>query len=142
METRDILNYLGEVIGTMEKPEGTSETEWEAALACYSQPPYQPTLDEVIKKSLSSAEQFGKSLVEEFKLTNVKAGITQAGKTKTVADYCHWLDHYLSQGSLYAAITQIDIMLADANRPNLGLEPFVTDEILNTYKAKIEDYLS
>lgn len=42
METRDILNYLGEVIGTMEKPEGTSETEWEAALACYSQPPYQP----------------------------------------------------------------------------------------------------
>jgi len=37
---RDILNYLGDKIGELELPDGTSEQEWAAKLAYYSAPPH------------------------------------------------------------------------------------------------------
>lgn len=41
MEKRDILNYLGEKIGELELPIGTSEEIWQAKLALYAIPPIE-----------------------------------------------------------------------------------------------------
>ncbi|MEM4379134.1 MAG: hypothetical protein QXL01_00405 [Thermoplasmatales archaeon] len=102
---------------------------------------FAPKPEEIINKAITKAEMFGKSLIEEFKIGNVALGITQANKTKQVADYCHRLEHYLGTGSLYAAITEINTMLEDPAFSQLGLSPFITVERLADYKARIQAYL-
>jgi len=100
---------------------------------------FAPTPDQIVTKSLRGAEVFGRTLIESFKKENVLAGITQAGKTKAVADYCHKLEHYLGTGSLYAAIDEIDVLLLTVALS--GLSPFVTSTRLNDYKTKLQVYL-
>jgi hypothetical protein len=39
MESRNILNYLGDIIGVLELPSGTSEETWQKKLAVYALPP-------------------------------------------------------------------------------------------------------
>lgn len=39
METRDIFDYLGAVIGTLTMPDGTTEEQWQQALAPYASAP-------------------------------------------------------------------------------------------------------
>lgn len=101
-----------------------------------------PSISEIIDASLANAEKEGKRLIQKFKKENVLSGITQMNKTKEVSDYLHWMNHYLEQGSLYAAIQQVDIYIQDQNRANLQLEPFVTDEVLTGYKHELQDYLN
>ena len=45
METRDILDIEGNVIGTLEMPEGTSEETWALALAPYHTPIEEPVVE-------------------------------------------------------------------------------------------------
>lgn len=110
---------------------------WSGLTAAY----FQPTMSDMVDASLANATAFGATLIEAFKKSNVMAGITVYNKTKPVSDYLHWMNHYLEQGSLYAAIQQIDIYLADTNRASLGLSPFVTDDVLTNCKHQIQDYL-
>lgn len=101
-----------------------------------------PTIQQIVDKKLQDAVAFGEAIMDEFAINNILAGITQYGKTKTVTDYCHKLSHYISTGSLYAAVDEIDNMLADTvNRGILGLSPFITDDVLNYYKTKMKTYL-
>jgi hypothetical protein len=139
METREILNYLGEIIGELSLPEGTTEEQWEAALAPYSAAPIIPTMQQIVEKKITDAKEFGDKLLNEFATENVLMGITQAGKTIEVTDYLHKLSHYMMTGSLYAALTEIDVILADTNRDHLA--PFVTTERMEIYKDKIKQFL-
>lgn len=55
METRDILDYFGAVIGTLEMPDDTTEDQWTAALAPYAQPP--PTTIQLYEKKLMQQKE-------------------------------------------------------------------------------------
>jgi hypothetical protein len=102
----------------------------------------EPEIDYVSigKKIVRDAIEFGQELVIDFAGENVALGITQAGKTKEVADYLEDVQRYISSGSLYEVIDQIDDLIA--NTVPSSLSPFVTDERLLEMKEKIEDYLS
>ena len=63
MEKRDILNYLGEKIGELELPEGTSEEVWAAKLAVYAVAP--PTLAEEKAIKISKAQEAIRAFVNE-----------------------------------------------------------------------------
>jgi hypothetical protein len=55
METRDILNYLGEVVGTLELPDNTSEEVWAEKLALYAAPPPTPVIPDVSPRQIRQA---------------------------------------------------------------------------------------
>lgn len=102
---------------------------------------HQPsTAQDLINDRIKAATSFGDALLNEFTIENVMLGITQAGKTRAISNYCHKLAHYISTGSLYAAIEQIDEMLGLGLDPTL--EPFVTEARLLEYKAKIQAFLA
>lgn len=139
MAIRDIIDCDGQIVGHLEMPDDTTEECWAEKLSHYCYKPAPPTFREIVDAKKADAERFGKELIELFKFKNIEKGITQAGKTKVVSDYCHWLNHYLEQGSLYAAIEQIDIYLAQPDRGEAAA--FVTDERLNYYKSRLQTYL-
>lgn len=56
MSKRDILNYLGQKIGELELPEGTSEEVWQQKLAMYAMPPQNLiTLPDVTPRQMRQA---------------------------------------------------------------------------------------
>ena len=101
---------------------------------------FSPTLREIISKSINDASVFGRAMILDAAVENVEMGITQAGKTREVANYCANVQRYLESGSLYAAVAEIDDLLA-AGVP-AELSPFITADRLNIYKTRINDYLA
>lgn len=100
-----------------------------------------PTADEqteALAKVIQKARLFGDATIAQFALENVAMGITQAGKTRAVADYCQKLQYYTSTGSLYAALEEIQEL--SQNTP-AELAPFVTSARLSVYANKIKAYL-
>lgn len=53
--TRNILNHLGEILGKLDLPEGTSEEVWQAELAKYAAPPEPVTIPDVTPRQIRSA---------------------------------------------------------------------------------------
>ncbi len=88
---------------------------------------------------IHNAMRFFDDLMVSFAAENITLGITQAGKTKAVADYLQNILHYGQTGSLYEVINEIEA-LKIAGLPT-ELEPFVTTSRLNSFKASVEDYL-
>jgi hypothetical protein len=74
-----------------------------------------------------------------FAAENITMGITQAGKTKDVADYLQDIMRYGQSGSLYEVITAINELEAIGHPTDLA--PFVTTERMALFKGKIEVYL-
>lgn len=101
---------------------------------------FSPTLREIISNSINEASVFGRTLILDAAVENVEMGITQAGKTREVADYCADIQRYLESGSLYAATAEIDELIL-AGVP-AELSPFITQARLEAYKQKIEDFLA
>lgn len=93
---------------------------------------------EYLSKIIQKARMFGDATITQFALENVAMGITQAGKTREVADYCQKLQYYMSTGSLYAALEELQEI--SLNVPQ-NLAPFVTSDRLNIYENKIKSYL-
>ncbi|MGL4401092.1 MAG: hypothetical protein ACRCXD_14575 [Luteolibacter sp.] len=92
---------------------------------------------EAIKSSiLKPAQDFGQNLKDAFASENIGQGITQAGKTRIVADLLRDVDYYLSSGSLYEALAEIDRLVYDSS-----YAPFVTAERLRIFKNKIRRYV-
>lgn len=89
---------------------------------------------------VKSAIDFGNELIIGFAAENVSMGITQAGKTKAVADYLVNVTRYAQTGSLYEVINEIN-RLSDAGLPS-ELAPFITQTRLDAFKQKIVNYLS
>ena len=92
-----------------------------------------------VKKIVENAVAFGQNLIIEFATENVLMGITQAGKTKVVADYLQNVMRYAQSGSLYEVINEVNYLINETVPENLS--PFVTEVRLNSFKSKIETYL-
>ena len=93
-----------------------------------------------VKIVVSNAIVFGQNLIVEFASENVLMGITQAGKTKDVADYLADLMRYAQTGSLYEVIAEVDRLIAAGLPANL--EPFITQSRMESFKQKVVDYLT
>lgn len=102
---------------------------------------FEITIQEIVSGKIENAQVFGNQLLNEFATDNVLMGITQAGQTIHVTDYLHKLSHYILTGSLYAAIQQINNIIADTSETKENLSPFVTNERMVEYKHKIQDFL-
>jgi hypothetical protein len=98
-------------------------------------------IETIIQRSISNAQNFGNSLLLEYAAQNVLAGITQAGQTIPVSNYLANLYNYLSAGSLYAGIQEINNLIADTSDAKAALSPFLTNDIMYTYLNKIQTYL-
>lgn len=97
------------------------------------------TLNEIVFSKIVDARDFGNKIMVDAAVENVLLGITQAGKTGIVSDYLHKFTHYLSTGSLYQCLVEIERLKADAGRPDIS--PFVTNDRLDVYGTKIRTYL-
>lgn len=108
-------------------------------------PPNTPaaaqTAVQIYTTLVNNAVAFGQSLTIQFATQNVMAGITQAGQTQAVLTYASDLYTYLSTGSLYVAISEIESMIADTSSEKTSLAPFITNAILYSYLCQIQGYL-
>jgi hypothetical protein len=73
--TRDILNYLGEVVGQLELPDGTSEEVWAEKLAPYARSPEDQTQIK-INWLIKDRKQFAEEMMERFKNRNINGGMS------------------------------------------------------------------
>jgi hypothetical protein len=92
-----------------------------------------------VMQIIADAMVYGNLLIQTFASENVLMGITQAGKTKDVSDFFADTTRYAMTGSLYEVINEVN-RLKDAGLPS-DLAPFVTEQRLNDFIAKVEDYL-
>lgn len=107
--------------------------------ASYNTPTAQEQMA-ILAKMYDDARVFGKSLIVQFALENIATGITQAGKTRIVADYCMKIQYYMDSGSLYAALEEVQAMIADTSG-RVNMQPWLSDEKLTIYKNKLKTYL-
>jgi hypothetical protein len=96
---------------------------------------------EIYTTLVQNAITFGNALIVQFATQNVMAGITQAGQTQAVLAYAGLLYTYLSTGSLYVAIAEIETMIADTSSTKTALAPFITNNVLYSYLNQIQGYL-
>ena len=137
----NILDANGNVIGTLEVPNGTDSSVITEMLALYTYVPPAPNPTTLVSNAMTQGMQFGQSLVVQYAAQNVLAGITQAGQTIAVATYLQPLGYLLNSGSLYGAITEINNLIADTSTTKTNLAPFVTNNILYSYLNQIQAWL-
>lgn len=100
-----------------------------------------PTINQIVEQKIADAQAFGMQVLIDFATENVLMGITQAGQTIPVNLYLHRLGHYIGTGSLYAAIDEMNTIIADTTTAKTSLYPFVSDARITTYKNRIQTYL-
>jgi hypothetical protein len=137
----NILDANGNIIGTLEVPDGTDPTVVSEMLALYAYVPTAMSSVQIVSNSISQAMQFGQGLIIQFAAQNVLSGITQSGQTIAVATYLQPLGYLLNSGSLYGAITVINSLIADTSTTKTNLAPFVTNNILYNYLNQIQTWL-
>jgi hypothetical protein len=74
MATRNILDYQGNVIGTMTLPDSTTDSQWALILAPYAITPTQVQAN-AISMSISVRKAYCDDLMDRFKKQNILAGI-------------------------------------------------------------------
>lgn len=136
-----LCNSEGASVVFLEEPiQGDTDlvnTYWDNAQAS----DFLPTPQEVVSKLIDNAQIFGTHILSQFATENVLMGITQAGKTIQVTNYLHRLSHYVNTGSLYAAVAEIDTIIADSSPEKAALAPFITNDRMSLYRSKITAYL-
>lgn len=75
METRNILDYQGNIIGQLELPSSTTEQEWALHLALYAVNPNAGSASSFLKFTIKQRKEYCETLLEEFKARNVGLGI-------------------------------------------------------------------
>lgn len=133
MAKRDILNYLGQKIGELELPNGTSEETWQAKLAMYAKAPptqYEKDYERYIKraqaKNLILAEMAAENMARVRSGTwtvNDLASLTQDTDLKKVLDDLNALSFELAASKLQAVSN-----------------PLITDEIKTNWLQKLQNY--
>lgn len=111
-------------------------------------------LTELTKTTGDSAEDFGKTLLSEFRGENIKMGITQAGFSGKVLSvlserfdienngYPISLKDTIETGTLYEALSVLDFLISKCDNGDYNdLAPFITSERLTIFKQKILEYL-
>lgn len=89
---------------------------------------------------VKNAINFGSELLVSFAAENVSMGITQAGKTKAVADFLTDVTRYSQTGALYEILAEVERLEALGLPEELA--PFVTTERFASFKSKIQNYLN
>lgn len=92
----------------------------------------------VLNTILMPAKKFGEDLINQFVAENILMGITQAGKTEVVGEALKDLSFWITQGSLYVALVELE-RLKVAMDPTWA--PYITYDILNAFENKIKSYL-
>lgn len=100
---------------------------------------FAPTMEEIVQLKISTAIQFGNKVIVDASTANVLQGITQAGKTKEVSDFLRSLGRYLREGSLYAALVEIDALISQGVPEDI--QTWVSADKLNGAKLKIQTFL-
>lgn len=95
---------------------------------------------EAIQDTIKGAISFFDALMVKFAAENVSMGITLAAKTREVSDYLANVLRYGQTGSLFEVINEVDNLISEGVPASLS--PFVTEQRLNDFKAKIQEYLS
>lgn len=74
METRNVLDWQGNVVGELTLPSGTPENVWAAKLAHYAKPPpsQQEQLAEMLSRKVSKSREIADDIIERFKKTNLQ----------------------------------------------------------------------
>jgi hypothetical protein len=75
MATRNILDYQGNIIGSLTLPDSTSETQWAAALAPYALISPSYVAAQQLANAVSDRKAFCANLLAQFKQQNIAAGI-------------------------------------------------------------------
>lgn len=126
---RDILNYLGEVVGQLELPDDTPEEVWAEKLSSYAQP---PTSVEVLTiQSVLDAMDFGKLIIAEFGARNVLAGATPE-QMLLCAQKLQAVQALLLAGAVTPALYLMELIEPDA---------LISEEIKQEFIAKLKSYL-
>ena len=91
----------------------------------------QKEAKEIVKNKIISAKKAANLISEDFAIDNVLLGITQAGKTKLIADTLSNVFYYASTGSLYEAINALDAIVITEE-----MSPFLTEVKKDIFKQK------
>jgi hypothetical protein len=94
--------------------------------------PTPPDPAVLVKARILEAMEFGKQLMAEFGASNVLAGKSTA-QIAVISDKLAVVQSRILSGSLYAALSAIDALEADAN---------VSAEAIAEFKVKIETFLN
>lgn len=106
----------------------------------FTAPPVYPS-QEYFQAIVAAATAFGVQIITQAAARNISMGITQAGQTIPVMEYCAPLITSLFTGSLYAAISQLNAMIADTSTAKTSLAPFITNSSLYLTLNQIQTYL-
>lgn len=88
---------------------------------------------------VSASIDFFNKMMINCAAKNVLQGITQAGKTKEVADYFTEVIRYGQSGSLFEVINELDKKILEG--VPIELSPFVTEEKLIYLKTQAANFL-
>lgn len=86
-----------------------------------------------IRKSIIGAQD----IVEQFATENVLMGITEAGKTKLIADAVSPVMYYLQTGAVTVAIEELQAIQIDET-----MAPFLTEVRRSQYVEKLQQLLA
>lgn len=126
METRNILNYQGTIIGELTLPDDTPEIVWTNVLASYSQPP--PSVSQLVYDKLGVYEDTAPRLLRELKRDNTLAGISAAQSAQMFDDYGDVLN-MIREGAFPTAIYRLQ---------QKSPSGFVTQPMIDGWIAKIK----
>jgi hypothetical protein len=138
LESISYIETVGDTVNII-FPEELTQQQIDDLSALVNNHSTEPSSEDIAGYKIREATVFGETILKQFTIENVLMGISQAGKTRQLSDYCHKLAHYVSTGSLYAAIEQIDAMILAGLDETL--EPFITEARLLEYKAQIQAFL-
>lgn len=124
MESRNILNYLGAVIGVLQLPIGTPEWVWQAALEPYARPPLSGLPLARIKAA--AAIDFGRGMVHEMAAIVNNAGLDATAQgllfAKTGTAQAQLLGGYLAAASASIGGIILDSTFTQAVKDSLQLK--------------------
>lgn len=103
METRNIVNNQGQIIGQMSLPENTSEEVWQQKISAIINPPQSPSPQEIVVRKINSYKKECEQLMDTFKAGNTLEGITVAQSAELFA-VAHLVIIALREGALPTAI--------------------------------------
>lgn len=129
METRDILDYAGNVIGTLSLPMDTPEEEWTARLAAYIIVP--PSQSEVYLRKLETQQKLAPIVMNQLRLQLI-SNLASIADAAEFYEQMHPEITAVSQGAFEVAIYMLQ------NHTPSGP---VTQEMLDTWVGIVKNYV-
>lgn len=141
METRDCLNYLGQKVGELQMPEGTSEEIWAKKLAPFAQPPddQMTILTESLLRSVEQQRQIAVDVIEKFKKNNLLRFANSGVSLELAVMQSMWVHHRLRAlevtfGGVSMTIDLLNLcMSGDLETAEVVLQLMTPDDMTQPY---------